>query len=127
MNWGTEHGWANRGGYWWHNGVRTNFIYVAGAFPWFYDDYYAYYSPYGDYPYWDYYGYNESPGYAPPAVASSTASEVQSILKQQGYYSGAIDGAIGSRSRSAIMDYQRANGLPVTGRIDHALLSSMGL
>lgn len=56
-----------------------------------------------------------------------TAVAVQRALSRQGYYSGPIDGDIGSGSRRAIARYQAANGLGVTGNVDRALLYSLGL
>jgi hypothetical protein len=121
-SWGRSHGWSHRGGYWYHNGQRSDFAFIAGVFPWVYDDYWAYYYPYGDYPY---YGYNTYG--TPAAVGESTAVSVQSVLKQNGYYSGPIDGIVGPGTRAAISSYQASNGLPVTGQIDQGLISSLGL
>lgn len=44
--------------------------------------------------------------------------EVQKILAAQGLYNGAISGLIGPKTESAIMDFQKANGLKVTGVLD---------
>ena len=121
LDWGRSHGWSQRGGYWYRDGRRTNFVVIAGAYPWAYDDYTAYYAPYGAWP------YGQIQRQAPVIVGESTAAEVQSALKQNGYYSGPVDGIIGPMSRSAISAFQRSNGLPVTGNIDQGLLSSLGL
>ena len=43
---------------------------------------------------------------------------VQSALQQQGYYRGAVDGALGPMMRSAIADFQSDHGLAVTAAID---------
>ncbi len=59
------------------------------------------------------------------ATQSSVAVNVQRALRQQGYYRGAIDGAIGPQSRAAIRAYQRDRGLTANGRIDSALLRSL--
>jgi peptidoglycan hydrolase-like protein with peptidoglycan-binding domain len=37
------------------------------------------------------------------------------ILQQRGLYSGALDGIFGSQTQSAVMAFQRANGLTVDG------------
>jgi hypothetical protein len=58
---------------------------------------------------------------------SSLEVNVQRALRQHGYYHGAIDGDIGPGSRSAIRAYQADRGLAVTGRIDAALLRSLGI
>jgi hypothetical protein len=54
-------------------------------------------------------------------------TEVQSVLSREGYYRGPIDGAIGPGSRAAIARFQADHGLPVTGRVDSALLAALGL
>jgi len=52
---------------------------------------------------------------------------VQRELRARGYYGGAIDGAIGPRSREAIRAYQSDYGLHITGDINRQLLDSLGL
>jgi len=51
---------------------------------------------------------------------------LQERLTAAGYDTGGADGVLGSRSRAAISDYQRANGLPVTGTHSRALLDRLG-
>ncbi len=43
--------------------------------------------------------------------------QVQTALKNAGYYRGEIDGKIGRRSRQAIRDFQKANDLSVDGKV----------
>ncbi len=43
--------------------------------------------------------------------------EIQTALKNAGYYTGAIDGKIGPRSKQAIEEFQKANGLTVDGKV----------
>ncbi len=114
-----------------------------------------YYRPYNYYGYSrPYYGYGPSFGvsfysrpsyyYSEPAYYSeryvyrstprvsgsysdSLAVDVQQALKRRGYYKGGIDGDIGPASRSAIRAYQSDRGLPVTGRIDRALVDALGI
>ena len=50
---------------------------------------------------------------------------VQGALAQRGYYDGQIDGVLGPGTRSAIREFQRDNGLPVTGRIDSQLVQAL--
>ncbi|HEY2711055.1 MAG TPA: peptidoglycan-binding protein [Chthoniobacterales bacterium] len=129
-----------------HNGNGHVHVFVGGfGFPyfygypywgWSYPYYYGY--PYG-YPVGSPYGYNPNGvyqghvvGQSPPtnrgdAKDVSVATRVQRQLAAAGYYDGAIDGVVGEGTRRAIRSYQRANGLPVGGRIDHQLLNSMGL
>ena len=69
------------------------------------------------------------PVYVAPrsGYSSSVELDVQRALARRGYYGGVIDGDIGPRSRAAIRTYQVDKGLPVTGRIDGALLRSLRL
>ncbi len=57
--------------------------------------------------------------------SSSLEMDVQRQLARRGYYHGAIDGDIGPGSRAAIRNYQADRGLPVTGRIDRALIDKL--
>ena len=99
------------------------------------------YYGYGGYPYYGYSSYYHtvpsvsfvysSPRYyrSTPVYRTSTSLEasVQRALKRTGYYQGAVDGDIGPASRSAIRSYQAENGLAITGRIDNALIRSLGI
>lgn len=51
------------------------------------------------------------------AVSNSSAEEIQTALKNAGYYSGAIDGKLGPKSQKAIEDFQRDNSLVVDGKV----------
>lgn len=44
-----------------------------------------------------------------------SAMEVQTALKSAGFYSGDVDGKIGAKTKSAIAEFQRANGLKDDG------------
>jgi Putative peptidoglycan binding domain len=85
--------------------------------------YYPY--PYYPYPYGDYYSYGYGAyGYG---VNGSMVAQVQRRLASAGYYSGPIDGVVGSGTRRAIRAYQRSHGLPIDGTIHRRLLATMGL
>ena len=43
--------------------------------------------------------------------------EIQTALKNAGFYAGNIDGKIGPKSKKAIEDFQKANGLKVDGKV----------
>lgn len=49
------------------------------------------------------------------APASLLVKDVQSALAAAGYYAGPIDGYAGPSTAAAIRDFERAEGLPVTG------------
>ena len=60
----------------------------------------------------------------------STGSEVRQIqtrLKQWGYYKGSVDGVYGSGTRSAVVAFQRKNGLTADGVAGPATLAAIGL
>ena len=61
------------------------------------------------------------------SASDSLAMDVQHALQQQGYYHGGVDGDIGPGTRAAIRQYQYDQRLEVTGRIDKALLRSLGM
>lgn len=78
------------------------------------------------------YYYGAAPGYddsydVSPAPVDSMTSQVQSLLQQQGYYQGAVDGEMGPATQAAISNYQSNHGLVVTGVIDAPLLRSLGI
>lgn len=60
-------------------------------------------------------------------VGTTMASEIQARLTRRGYDPGPVDGVIGAQTRDAIADFQADHGLSATGRVDTALLHSLGL
>ena len=86
--------------------------------------FFPFYYPYPYYPYgYGGYGY-QSGGYG---VNGSLVVQVQRRLASAGYYSGPIDGVVGSGTRRAIRAYERSHGLPIDGTIHRRLLATMGL
>jgi len=43
--------------------------------------------------------------------------EIQTALRNAGFYGGSIDGKIGPKTKKAIEDFQKANGLVVDGKV----------
>ena len=109
---------------WWRGHYNNRVVFVYGGWyawnagywipAWGYaaNAYYAYDGPI--------YGYNNLP---PDQVIAN----VQTALQQQGYYQGEVDGLLGPQTRSAVADYQRANGLAETAAIDQPTLESLGM
>ncbi|SHK60706.1 His-Xaa-Ser repeat protein HxsA [Shimia gijangensis] len=75
---------------------------------------------------------------SPPAAATRTlpgnsgtfkqiAMQVQTALMSYGYYNGAIDGIIGSGSKTALSRFQSDYGLKVTGTITPEVLDAFGI
>ncbi|MEW6008332.1 MAG: peptidoglycan-binding domain-containing protein [Candidatus Omnitrophota bacterium] len=46
-----------------------------------------------------------------------TPEQIQTALKNAGFYTGTIDGKIGPKSKKAIKDFQSANGLVADGKV----------
>lgn len=61
------------------------------------------------------------------AAFTRIAMEVQAALTAYGYYSGPIDGVIGSASRAALSKFQADYSLNVTGTITPEVLDAMGI
>jgi peptidoglycan hydrolase-like protein with peptidoglycan-binding domain len=51
--------------------------------------------------------------------------EAQAGLAKAGYYKGEPTGVYNKKTRKAIRAYQKANNLPVTGRLDDELLTKL--
>ena len=58
----------------------------------------------------------------PDSLRRSEKYELQQLLKDMGYYDGAVDGYPGSATRSAIRDYQKRSGQLVDGTPTRPLL-----
>ena len=53
--------------------------------------------------------------------------EIQQRLKNWGYYSGSVDGIFGSGTRSAVIKFQRNNGLTADGIVGNATAAAIGI
>lgn len=53
--------------------------------------------------------------------------QIQTILKQKGYYFGNIDGIFGTATRTAVRNFQKANGLTVDGIVGKKTLAKLGI
>ena len=58
-------------------------------------------------------------------LSRSDVLELQEILRAGGYYTGAVDGILGSGTRNAIREYQQQAGKPMDGYASFALLESL--
>jgi len=57
----------------------------------------------------------------------SAVSQIQTKLRDWGYYSGAVDGIYGSRTEAAVRKFQQKNGLTVDGLAGPATLKALGM
>jgi peptidoglycan hydrolase-like protein with peptidoglycan-binding domain len=53
--------------------------------------------------------------------------KVQQSLIDKGYGSGNVDGVLGPRTRAGLRQYQKAENLPVTGRLDNETAGKLGV
>ena len=60
-------------------------------------------------------------------LPDETIANVQVTLQQAGYYEGSITGSLDVQTRAALANYQRDQGLPITGAIDQPTVQSLGL
>jgi photosystem II stability/assembly factor-like uncharacterized protein len=67
------------------------------------------------------------PTVAPRPTPNDSVKRVQEALNLAGYAVGTPDGVAGTRTVTAIRKYQTDKGIPVTGKIDSATLSALGL
>lgn len=58
---------------------------------------------------------------------SEEVRDIQTLLSEQGYYTGTVDGIFGEGTRTAVIAYQKDNGLTADGIVGTATLSSMGI
>lgn len=58
---------------------------------------------------------------------SDEVSEIQSRLKQWGYYTGQVDGIFGTQTKKAVTLFQKKNGLTADGIAGPKTLAAMGI
>ena len=68
---------------------------------------------------------SSSGGTCAPGDKGSAVKSVQKRLKSLGYYTGSVDGDYGNGTKTAVKDFQRKNGLDVTGRVNSATLKKL--
>ncbi|MGE5547930.1 MAG: peptidoglycan-binding domain-containing protein [Solirubrobacterales bacterium] len=69
---------------------------------------------------------------APPVVTGQAvqpdfAAQIQQHLKNEGYYSGPVDGVFGQRTRQSLAQWQQDQGLTPTGQINGQSIAMMNL
>lgn len=61
------------------------------------------------------------------ATKQQNVMTAQQALKDKGHDPGTIDGKMGPHTRAALADYQKAEGLKVTGRLDGDTRVKLGM
>jgi peptidoglycan hydrolase-like protein with peptidoglycan-binding domain len=61
-----------------------------------------------------------------PAKASAQVRSAQQALVDKGYNPGPVDGLMGPRTKAAVTDFQRKEGLEANGRLDMQTMSRLG-
>ena len=56
-----------------------------------------------------------------------TVSQIQTRLKNWGYYDGTVDGVYGSRTEAAVRFFQQKNGLSPDGQVGDQTLAALGI
>lgn len=59
--------------------------------------------------------------------SGATVREIQTRLKNWGYYSGEVDGIYGSQTEKAVRYFQSKNGLSVDGQVGNLTLAALGM
>jgi putative peptidoglycan binding protein len=118
-NW---HEWHNRD--WWRQHCN-NIVFVTGGY-YFLDASY-WYPAYGYDPLNSYYDY-DGPIYTyGNLLPDQVIANVQAALQDAGYYFGAITGSLTVETRAALANFQRDQGLIITGAIDEPTVEALGL
>lgn len=59
--------------------------------------------------------------------SGETVKQIQTKLKQWGYYDGAVDGVFGSGTEKAVKYFQQKNGLTADGKVGQATMDALGI
>lgn len=115
--------WHDKG--WWHS-HHHHVVLIGGGWYFWNAGYW--------YPAW---GYDTSAAYYPydgpiyvgndPKPFDEIVADVQTILQEQGYYHGEVDGLVGPLTQEALAAYQSNAGLEQTAAIDQPTLESLGI
>lgn len=59
--------------------------------------------------------------------SGETVKQIQTKLKEWGYYSGTVDGVYGSGTEKAVLEFQKKNGLKADGKVGQATFEALGI
>ena len=58
---------------------------------------------------------------------NSQVSQIQQALNEKGYNVGAVDGQMGPKTKSALKQFQQAQGLQASGKVDQQTLAALSI
>ena len=117
-----QHEWHNRD--WWRQHCSTIVFFSGGYY--FLDAGY-WYPAWGYDPSYNYYD-QDGPIYTyGNLLPDQVIANVQAVLQDAGYYAGPVTGSLNVETRAALANYQRHQGLLITGAIDQPTIESLGL
>jgi putative peptidoglycan binding protein len=117
-----RHEWHNRD--WWKQNCNT-IVFVTGGY-YFLDASY-WYPAWGYDPLNSYYDY-DGPIYTyGNLLPDQVIANVQAALQDAGYYFGSVTGSLSVETRAGLLNFQRDQGLIVTGAIDEPTVAALGL
>jgi len=117
-----RHEWHNRD--WWRQHCST-IVFVSGGY-YFLDAGY-WYPAWGYDPSYNYYD-QDGPIYTyGNLLPDQVIANVQAVLQDAGYYFGPVTGSLNVETRAALANFQRDQGLLITGAIDQPTIESLGL
>jgi len=64
---------------------------------------------------------------SPSTSGTGADTSTGQALKNKGHDPGAIDGVMGAKTRSALRDFQKKEGIKDTGRLDQETMSKLGV
>lgn len=62
-----------------------------------------------------------------PFVNAQTVSKAQKALNDRGFRTGGVDGRMGPQTEAALVNFQRAEKLQPTGKLDRQTIAALGL
>ena len=62
-----------------------------------------------------------------PYVNAQTVRHAQKVLNDRGFRTGGVDGKMGPQTEAALVNFQRAEKLQPTGKLDRQTLAALGL
>jgi len=117
-----SHEWHDR--QWWHNHCDT-IIFINNGY--YFPDGSYWYPAWGYDPLQTYHDY-DGPIYTyGDLLPDEVITNVQVALQDAGYYSGPITGSLDVETRAALANFQRDQGLDITGAVDEPTVESLGL